>query len=313
MVVRRRAFPAAAAAARRWVAMAAALPAAAIIAGAAALAQSPPSSRQQSQQQQPQAQQQQQQQAQRQRPASLLWFDPTQLPAFTGTVERYLPNPRGEIDRLMFREGPQVVFPPDMAEGVRHAAPPGRPVTVWGIRARTAPVITMLAYSPDPAETAPTMVDRLYWRFAGAEPAAQGQAAPLAVSGTVKAPYYAPQGEVVGAILEDGTVVLLPTAGPDGGGATALAEPFRDLLRPGARLAAEGTGHVGEAGRALVASRLGDSPQALRPVQPPPPPQAATGQTPPPPPQAGPVPKRNPYPASQIQRLRNRHRLRIWR
>src|SRR3712207_9536353 len=53
---------------------------------------------------------QQQQQQQRAAPAapparpSGLWFDPTQLPSFTGTVERYLINPRGEVDRLLFRD-----------------------------------------------------------------------------------------------------------------------------------------------------------------------------------------------------------------
>src|SRR5690349_18182921 len=76
------------------------------------------------------------------------WFDPTQLPSFTGTVERYLPNPRGETDALIFREGPQIVFPPDIADAVKQAAPPGRPLVAWGIRARNAPVITMLAFAP---------------------------------------------------------------------------------------------------------------------------------------------------------------------
>jgi hypothetical protein len=203
------------------------------------------------------AQQQQRPPQQQQQAPSLLWFDPTQLPAFTGTVERYLPNPRGETDRLLFREGPQVVFPPDMAEGLRQASPPGRPVTVWGIRARNAPVITLLAYSPNPAEAAPTMVDRLYWRLGGRNAAEQAET--IAVAGTVKAPYYTPQGEVAGAILEDGTVIVLPQGS---------AEPFRDLLRPGSRVAAEGAGHAGEGGKALVAARLGDTPQALRAVEP---------------------------------------------
>jgi hypothetical protein len=198
---------------------------------------------------------QQQQRPQQQAPL-LLWFDPTQLPAFTGTVERYLPNLRGETDRLMFREGPQVVFPPDMAEGLRQASPPGRPITVWGIRARSAPVITLLAYSPNPAEAAPTMVDRLYWRLGGRNAAEQAET--LAVAGTVKAPYYTPQGEVAGAILEDGTVIVLPQGG---------AEPFRDLLRPGSRLATEGPGQTGEAGKALLGARLGDTPQTLREVE----------------------------------------------
>lgn len=185
---------------------------------------------------------------------SALWFDPTQLPSFTGTVERYLINPSGETDALIFREGPQIVFPPDVADSVRKAAPPGRPLIVWGIRARTAPVITMLAFAPD-ADATPRVVERLYWRLSGEQ--VREPAMHLRVSGTVKQPYYSPQGEVAGAILEDGTVVLLPRG---------AAEGFKDLLKPGARLTAEGSGQKNDAGCALLASRLGENADSLRPV-----------------------------------------------
>jgi hypothetical protein len=175
-----------------------------------------------------------------QRRSGDLWFDPTQLPSFTGTVERYLLNPQGEIDALLFREGPQIVFPPDMAEAVRQAAPPGRPLIVWGVRARSAPVITMLAYSPN-ADATPRIVERPYWRLVGRQ--ARSEAGQLSVAGVVRQPYWSPQGEVVGAVLEDGTVVMLPQG--------ATAEGLRDLLKPGVR---------------LVAERIGENPDALRPV-----------------------------------------------
>ncbi|MCB4822291.1 hypothetical protein [Roseicella aerolata] len=190
-------------------------------------------------------------------PRGEFWFDPTQLPSFTGTVERYLLNPRGETDALIFREGPQIVFPPDVAEAVRQVAPQGRPLVVWGIRARTAPVITMLAFAPG-SDATPTVVERFYWRLGGRLP--EERATRLAVAGTVKQPYYAPQGEVAGAILEDGTVILVPQG---------MAEGMRDLLRPGAKLAAEGMGQEGEGGRALLASALGDQPGTLKPLPPP--------------------------------------------
>jgi hypothetical protein len=194
-----------------------------------------------------------------------LWFDPTQLPSFTGTVERYLLNPQGQTDALLFREGPQIVFPPDMAEALRQAAAPGRPLIVWGVRARSAPVITMLAFSPNP-DAIPRIVERPYWRLDGWR--AGAEAGRLSVAGTVRQPYWSPQGEVVGAVLDDGTVVMLPQ------GVTAAAEGLRDLMKPGAKLAAEGPGSVvapvdggaPAAARALLADRLGDSPDTLRPV-----------------------------------------------
>ncbi|MBX9700447.1 MAG: hypothetical protein K2X74_13490 [Acetobacteraceae bacterium] len=192
------------------------------------------------------------------------WFDPTQLPSFTGTVERYLLNPQGQTDALLFREGPQIVFPPDMAEALRQASPPGRPLIVWGIRARSAPVITMLAFAPN-TESAPRVVERPYWRLGGRDPQAQAQR--LAVAGTVRQPYFSPQGEIVGAVLDDGSVVLLPQ------GVAGGADRLRDMLKAGAKLAAEGPGSLVEAqqggsgpARALVADRLGEAPDALRPL-----------------------------------------------
>jgi len=136
--------------------------------------------------------------AQTQRAAGDFWFDPTQLPSFTGTVERYLLNPRGETDALLFREGPQVVFPPDAAQAVHGVAVPGRPIVVWGIRARNAPVITMLAFAAS-SDATPQVVERLYWRF-------------------------------------------------------------------GARLAVPGHGHAEQSARAVLAERLGEAPESLRPV-----------------------------------------------
>lgn len=185
-----------------------------------------------------------------------LWFDPTQLPSFTGTVERYLVNPRGETDALLFREGPQIVFPPDVADAVRRVAPPGRPLIVWGIRARGAAVITMLAFAHG-TDATPQVVERFYWRLSGRR--APDPGARVAFAGTVKQPYFSPQGEVAGAILEDGTVILLPQGATDG---------FRDLLKPGAKLAAEGIGQDNEAGRAVLADRLGEAAGNLRPVPP---------------------------------------------
>ena len=44
------------------------------------------------------------------------------LPGPLRTASGRVPHPRGDIDALIFREGPQVVFPPDMAEAVRRIA-----------------------------------------------------------------------------------------------------------------------------------------------------------------------------------------------
>jgi len=60
-------------------------------------------------------------------------------------------------------------------------------------------------------------------------------------------------------VLDDGTVVTVPPG---------TADALRDLLRPGARLAAEGRGVAGEGGRAVAAERIGENAESLRPVPP---------------------------------------------
>lgn len=183
-----------------------------------------------------------------------LWFDPTQLPRFTGTVERYLPSPAGGVDSLIMREGVQLIFPADTGEAIRSAVPAGRPILVWGIRARSAPVITILAWATTPEEE-PRFVERPSWWSGTTAP---GQAR-IAASGSVRQPLHNTRGEVNGALLEDGTVVRVPAE---------VAAARAELFRQGARLAATGLGVEGEGGRALFAESLGDNPQSMTPVAP---------------------------------------------
>lgn len=182
-----------------------------------------------------------------------LWFDPTQLPSYTGVVERYLVNPEGKTDRLLFREGPQVIFPEHVADGIEAASPAGQSIIVYGIRARRAPAITMLAWARD-GDAPVQFVDRPAWTFP--EYRAAGQR--LQVEGTIRAPLFTAQGDTIGAILEDFTVIRVPL-----GVAIALG----DRLNAGRRLAATGQGAtVPNKGRSLDADRIGDAPDRLEPL-----------------------------------------------
>ncbi len=174
-----------------------------------------------------------------------LWFDPTQLPSFIGVVDRFLPNPDGRVDRLVFKEGPQIAFPPDAFEAIREVAPAGRPLVVWGIRARSAAVITMLAFGAPDAE--PTVLDRFYWR---PEPGRNEGRREMLLIGTVWVPYLSPQGQTAGAILENGDVVRVEPK---------IAAMFKDRFVAGAKIVAEGTGSETPQGKAIDAERVGDS------------------------------------------------------
>ncbi|WP_376087720.1 hypothetical protein ACE7GA_14830 [Roseomonas sp. CCTCC AB2023176] len=185
-----------------------------------------------------------------------LWFDPTQLPSFSGVVERYLINPEGKTDRLLFREGPQILFPEHVAEEMERTVPTGRSIIVYGIRARRAAAITMLAWAPD-NEAPVRFVDRPTWTF----PEFRTGGEPLEVEGEVRAPLLSPQGDAIGAILGDYTVIRVPIG---------VAGALGDRLNAGKRLAAVGQGATVQGkGRALDAERIGEAKDKLQPLPPP--------------------------------------------
>ncbi|WP_159349814.1 hypothetical protein [Roseomonas harenae] len=182
-----------------------------------------------------------------------LWFDPTQLPSFTGVVDRYLLTPEGKTDRLLFREGPQVIFPEHVADEIMAAVEPGRSIIVYGIRARRVPAITLLAWAKD-SSAPPRFVDRPAWSFSEFRAADER----LEVSGTIRSPLYTPQGDVLGAILDEGVVIRLPVD---------IAAALGDRLNTGRSIAAAGRGATVEGrGKALDADRIGETPDKLGPL-----------------------------------------------
>jgi hypothetical protein len=180
-----------------------------------------------------------------------LWFDPTQLPSYTGRVEFFIDNPAGETDRLIFREGTQIVLPPAEAAEIREAVHDGTALTVWGIRARAAPVVVMLAWSAAGAESA-NFVTQPSWF----PPVLRGHS-PLRVEGVVERPLLTPQGEGMGVRLANGDVIRLPPPTHAGLG---------DKLAVGATIVAEGLGTRKGERMAIDAERLGVSADTLGPL-----------------------------------------------
>lgn len=177
-----------------------------------------------------------------------LWFDPTQLPSYTGRVERWLMNPAGETDRGLFREGAQFVFPPTDADELTAAIPGGGTLTIWGIRARSAPVITMLAWAKSDQDPA-NFVASPAWFASTARGTQQ-----LAVSGQVAGPLLSPQGEPMGVLLDNGDSLRL---------APGVHAALRDRLEPGKPIAATGLGTRRDTVIAIDATRIGADANAL--------------------------------------------------
>lgn len=180
-----------------------------------------------------------------------VWFDPTQLPSYSGRLERSLLNPAGEVDRLLFREGAQIVFPPSEAQDIGEAVKPGDSMTVWGIRARSAPVITMLAWAKSDGER-PRFVAQPSW-FAPTRRGSQR----LQTSGVVDRTLLTPQGEGMGVLLQSGDVIRLQPL---------VHAALGDALKDGATIFADGLGHRQGDRTSIDAERIGTEAGALRPL-----------------------------------------------
>lgn len=180
-----------------------------------------------------------------------LWFDPTQLPSYSGRLERWIATPAGVVDRGLLREGTQFVFAPSEAESLMAAIEPGAPISVWGIRARNAPVVLMLAWGRSDSEPL-GFVERPVW-FVAHEPGRE----PLQLTGRILCPLFTPRGEGMGVVLAEGGAIRLPVA---------AHRALRDMLKPGEPLAAEGLGTRRAGLVALDAVAIGRTMDSLQPV-----------------------------------------------
>ena len=182
--------------------------------------------------------------AQPSKPQFSLWFDPTQLPSFTGVVDRFLPNPDGHVDRLIFKEGPQIVFPPDAFEAVREVAPAGHHLSS-GASAREARRSSRCSLSPLPMASqrysTASIGDRSLVRAGRRRDAADRHG--------------------LGAV----PVAARQNRGRDPGEwrrysrRAQVAAILKDRFVAGGKIAAEGTGVDTPFGKAIDAERIGDS------------------------------------------------------
>jgi hypothetical protein len=190
--------------------------------------------------------------------AAEAWFDPTQLPTYSGTIDRFLIDARGRTDGVLLKEGPQIILAPALGQAVRAHLKAGDAITVFGVRARDAPVITALAAElpgrpialhpglEPPRDAAPASSGRASARTSG-----------TLTTGKITRVIRDADGALTGAVLEDGTIVRLPrqrTPSP--------------LIAEGRTLAVRGDGYAGPNGRAIAAREVGPSPTQLTRVGP---------------------------------------------
>jgi hypothetical protein len=173
-------------------------------------------------------------------------YDPEQLPALRGQVQQFTLTPRGDIDGLILSDGTEVKTPPRLSTEIAYSVRPGDTVTIHGLRAAALPLVQAVSITDD--ATGRTVVDNGP-PGPGRGPGA-GRAAPPSglteVQGRVRMSLHGPQGDVNGALLDDGTVLRLPP--PE-------AYRFATLLQPGQALVAEGSSVATTIGKYWMCSR----------------------------------------------------------
>ena len=202
-------------------------------------------------------------------------YDPQQeLPAYRGQVQQLTLTPRGDIDGLILSDGTEVKTPPHLSTQLAYSVKPGDTVTVHGLRAAALPLVQAVSITDEASgqtviDTGPPGPPR---RGPGAPlqalaPAAFGAIPPAPMPGLTEAQgrvrmiLRGRQGEVNGALLDDGTILRLPPS---------EAYRFAALLQPGQTVVAEGVGFANAIGKVLEVWQFGASRDQLSQVQVPP-------------------------------------------
>jgi len=184
-------------------------------------------------------------------------YDPAQLPAFRGEVWQYTLSPRGDIDGLILSDGTEVKTPPQLSSQIAYSLKPGHKVVIRGLKAASIPLVKAVSITDEAtnvtiSDSAPNEVLGPPRPGPGLE--SPGRLPPVGVGGLTEAAdrvhmsLHGPEGEVNGALLENGTVLRLPPI---------EAQQFTDLLQPGRRVFAQGATYVSALGKVMEVQRIG--------------------------------------------------------
>jgi hypothetical protein len=190
------------------------------------------------------------------RGSSILVLNPPSVqktPVADGIVDRYLLNPRGDVNGLLLRDGSQMHVTPRAAEDLTNAIQPGDHVQVHGRRVADSPLVradVIINVTDRRSFTVPYRLDL---------PTPPQEERPtvneMKAAGTINVLLYdASKGVVNGALLSDGTQVRLP---PD------VGEHFHSSLQPNMDVEVRGYGTATPYGNALEATAIGRKGQPL--------------------------------------------------
>lgn len=196
-------------------------------------------------------------------------YDLSVLPAFSGTVAQYIPSAGGDITGFLLTDGTEVLLSQSLAWDAPKLARPGEKISGTGLKGRTLPIIHAFTLSSAHGKQSEdtgviTLPQHAPEMVAGPD---------IVVHGEIAYRLYNVQGELIGAILRDKTVIRVPLRD---------AAKLAGWLQPGAMLYAAGPGASGMYGTALNAHQIGPDAQQVISVSaddvpPPGPPPGAPG------------------------------------
>jgi len=174
-------------------------------------------------------------------------------PVADGIVDRYLLNPRGEVNGLLLRDGSQMHVTLRAAQDLTKAIQPGDRIRVHGRRVSDSPLVkpdVIINVTDGRSFTVPYRLDL---------PMPPREERPtvteMNAAGTIRVLLYDHLKDVVnGALLSDGTQVRLP---PD------VGEHFHASLQQNMDVEVRGYGTTTPYGSALEASAIGRKGQPL--------------------------------------------------
>lgn len=183
------------------------------------------------------------------------WLNPDYLPKTVGTLDRFLLNPKADIDGLLLTDGTEIHMPPHLSSQLLATLTPGAKLTVHGVKTQRGGVIVAVAIDPAQGE-----------RIADAGPGPkhdkpqkpphtpEKHCKPIRHSGVIQRLLHGPKGDPHGVLLADGIVVRFPPHD---------AKSFKHLLAVDAPLSVRGVSFTTAHGTVIDVEAIGKEPSAL--------------------------------------------------
>jgi len=183
------------------------------------------------------------------------WLDPDYLPKTTGTLDRFVLNPKADIDGLLLTDGTEIHTPPHLSSELLAALAPGAKLTAHGVKTRDGGVITAVAIDPDQGER---IVDNgpghKHDKHKKPPHPTEKHGKSALHRGAIQRLLHGPKGHAHGVMLDDGVVVRFPPH---------AAKSFADLLVIDAPLSVHGVSRTTEHGTVIDAEAMGMEPSTL--------------------------------------------------